>query len=178
MGGDRLTPHETRGRAPVRRPRARRRGLTPGAVQGDESCLTELMRRGLAPSEAEAALRRLAGELGPLDAGQVSPERLEALVEDHRRSARAALERPYLAVDRRRDVAYLDFAPGLSDPRRSVELDGRRAWGADASGRLLWIELRCVSRGVEVAGLPEPRLVRRALQRLAEAEGWSESAAR
>lgn len=73
-----------------------------------------------------------------------------------------------LEYDPQVDALAIDFPgadPGAS--ARVVRLDRDRVLDYDASGRLISIELLNVSRGVDLAGLPEADVVRRALELLA-----------
>ena len=55
---------------------------------------------------------------------------------------------------------------------RTVVVDGARNFDYDEEGGILYVELLDVSRGVKLHGLPEPDLVRQALQRIATEQGW------
>lgn len=62
------------------------------------------------------------------------------------------------------DALAIDF-PGADDgaSAKLVRLDRDRALDYDAQGRLISIELLNVSKGVVIDGLPEPEVVRNAL---------------
>jgi hypothetical protein len=75
--------------------------------------------------------------------------------------------------DSESDALSIDF-PGAG-PGRSVRkehLDEVRFLDHDAGGRPISIELLDASRGVEIDGLPEPDVVRAALERVAAEQGW------
>lgn len=71
----------------------------------------------------------------------------------------------------------------LTDPpvgrvARTEVLDDERLVDYDAEGRPVLVELLDVSRGVVLEGLPEPELVRAAVEALAARHGWPAPAVR
>ncbi|MDX6553884.1 MAG: hypothetical protein QOD86_79 [Miltoncostaeaceae bacterium] len=78
-----------------------------------------------------------------------------------------------ITYDSESDALSIDF-PGAGPGRsvRTEHLDEVRLVDYDAGGELISIELLDVSRGVEIDGLPEPDVVRTALERVAAEQGW------
>jgi uncharacterized protein YuzE len=69
------------------------------------------------------------------------------------------------------DAAAVDFVyPARA--LRTVRVDESRSFDYDAEGRIIGVELLNVSGGVRLDGLPEPDLVRRALEQIAREQGW------
>ena len=79
-------------------------------------------------------------------------------------------------------IAKVSYDPGVdaatvyfvhpAKSHRTVVVDETRNFDYDEEGRILYVELLDVSRGVKLDGLPEPDLVRQALERIAREQGW------
>ena len=70
------------------------------------------------------------------------------------------------------DAAAIDFTASHASVR-TVHVDDARHFDEDADGQVTCIELLDVSKGVRLDGLPEPELVRQALQDIADRQGWA-----
>jgi uncharacterized protein YuzE len=75
--------------------------------------------------------------------------------------------------DSESDALSIDFpGAGPGGSVRTEHLDEVRFVDYGAGGELISIELLDVSRGVEIEGLPEPEIVRAALEQVASEQGW------
>lgn len=56
---------------------------------------------------------------------------------------------------------------------RTVVVDDVRFFDYDVEGRIVLVEILDVSKGVKLDGLPEPELVRQAIEQIASEQGWA-----
>ena len=71
------------------------------------------------------------------------------------------------------DAGYVSFEDrGPASVGHTEILDDVRMVDYGHDGALLGVELLDISRGVQIAGLPEPDAVRAALEQLASERGW------
>lgn len=82
------------------------------------------------------------------------------------------LTKPCVHYDSLADAVTVWFQRGVESARTDI-IDNLRLADYDASGRLAFVELIGVSRGVRLDGLPSRDVIERELRPLAEREGWT-----